>query len=113
MTFRLAALPSYLRGPPANATADPTLTPHPTIDMATLPTLTPLKPESVRAAHLARDCVRRRLNTTDGWLAQVVDPYNFSSQQVDGKSPEAESFVLMMEAAWRGWKDYILAEPSP
>ncbi|KAG9049183.1 hypothetical protein FS837_011002 [Tulasnella sp. UAMH 9824] len=112
VTFRLAALPSYLRGPPANATVDPTLNPHPMIDMATLPTLTPLKPESLQAAHLARDCIKRRLNTTDGWLAQVVDPYSFSKQQADGKSPEAESFVLMMEAAWRGWKDYILQEAN-
>lgn len=78
--------------------------------MATLPSLTPLKPESLQAAHLARDCIKRRLNTTDGWLAQVVDPYSFSKQQADGKSPEAESFVLMMEAAWRGWKDYITQE---
>lgn len=42
---------------------------------------------------------------TDGWLNNVVDPYawNVAGQQ----SPEAQSFVLLMEAAWRDWFTYV------
>jgi hypothetical protein len=39
--------------------------------------------------------------TSDGWLQPVVNPQSFSSLGSD--SPESESFVLLMEAAYRDW----------
>lgn len=38
---------------------------------------------------------------SDGWVAPVVNPYDWSAP--GSKSPEAQSFVLIMEAARRDW----------
>jgi hypothetical protein len=38
---------------------------------------------------------------SDGWVAPVVNPYDWYS--AGAKSPEAQSFVLIMEAARRDW----------
>lgn len=39
---------------------------------------------------------------SDGWLSPVSDPLTFT---VEGsESPEAQAFVLLMEAAWVDWK---------
>lgn len=40
--------------------------------------------------------------TSDGFLRPVVDPQNFV-QVGNGKSPEGESFVFLMEAAYKDW----------
>lgn len=37
----------------------------------------------------------------DGWLTPVVDPSSFG--EVGSKSPEAQAFVLMMQAGYRDW----------
>jgi hypothetical protein len=37
----------------------------------------------------------------DGWLTPVVDPSLFG--QSGSKSPEAQAFVLMMEASYQDW----------
>ena len=39
--------------------------------------------------------------TPDGWLRPVVNPYNVG--QEGERSPEAQAFVLLMQAAWRDW----------
>ena len=38
---------------------------------------------------------------TDGWLSPVVNPVSFG--EVGSKSPEAQAFVLMMQAGYRDW----------
>jgi len=38
---------------------------------------------------------------TDGWLSPVVNP--LSSGESGSKSPEAQAFVLMMQAGYRDW----------
>ncbi len=38
----------------------------------------------------------------DGWLTPVVNPNNVGNQ--GEKSPEAQAFVLMMQAAYNDWK---------
>jgi len=37
----------------------------------------------------------------DGWLSPVVDPWSFG--EVGSKSPEAQAFVLMMQAGYQDW----------
>ena len=37
----------------------------------------------------------------DGWLSPVADPSAFG--QSGSKSPEAQAFVLMMQAGYRDW----------
>jgi len=37
----------------------------------------------------------------DGWLSPVVNPVSFG--EVGSKSPEAQAFVLMMQAGYRDW----------
>jgi len=39
---------------------------------------------------------------SDGWLSPVSDPLTFTEE--GSESPEAEAFVLLMEAAWSDWK---------
>ena len=39
--------------------------------------------------------------TSDGWLAPVVNPRDFSVQ--GAQSPEGQAFVLMLQSAWRDW----------
>ncbi|KAG7448944.1 Six-hairpin glycosidase [Guyanagaster necrorhizus] len=42
----------------------------------------------------------------EGWLQDTVDPYTFTTATAaDGYSPEGQSFVILLAAAWR---DYIL-----
>ena len=40
---------------------------------------------------------------SNGWLTPVVNPISFAAQGSD--SPESESFVLLMESAYRDWVD--------
>jgi hypothetical protein len=37
----------------------------------------------------------------DGWLSPVVNPLSFG--EVGSQSPEAQGFVLMMQAGYRDW----------
>lgn len=37
----------------------------------------------------------------DGWLTPVADPTSFGES--GSKSPEAQAFVLMMQASYRDW----------
>ena len=39
--------------------------------------------------------------THNGWLEPVVNPYNYTLLGSD--SPEAQAFVVLMQAAWRDW----------
>ena len=39
--------------------------------------------------------------THNGWLTPVVNPYNYTQQGND--SPEAQAFVILMQAGWRDW----------
>ncbi|KAF7985410.1 hypothetical protein HWV62_5115 [Athelia sp. TMB] len=39
--------------------------------------------------------------TQDGWLTPVVDPYEYQYQ--GNESPEAQAFVMLMQAAYRDW----------
>lgn len=106
VTYRLATISSWLRGPNSQSTTDPTITDtQPAFDYSTLPALIQLNGASLQAAHKARDYIRNNVNTTDGWLGGVVDPYTFGSQGT--QSPEGQSFLLLMEAAWRDWRDSI------
>lgn len=41
--------------------------------------------------------------TTDGWLRPVVDPVNVGSRLENGRSAEAQAFVVMLHSAWRDW----------
>ncbi|KAG8899305.1 hypothetical protein FRC01_010592 [Tulasnella sp. 417] len=66
---------------------------------------------SIDAAVRARDLIRSRINPNDGWVDQVVDPYAWGSEGKE--SPEGQSFVLLMEAAWRGWRSYLDSVDSP
>jgi hypothetical protein len=40
---------------------------------------------------------------SNGWLTPVVNPNSFAGE--GSNSPESESFVLMMESAYRDWVD--------
>ncbi|KAJ3504288.1 hypothetical protein NMY22_g17976 [Coprinellus aureogranulatus] len=42
--------------------------------------------------------------TSDGWLRNVVDPVSIKERLGDGRSPEAQAFVVMMHSAWRDWR---------
>ncbi|KAG8847053.1 hypothetical protein FRB96_001703 [Tulasnella sp. 330] len=101
VTYRLASLPALLRGVSANATINPSVTS--TYDGPLNPLVT-LNATALDSAHKARDCVKDNLVTGDGWLNNVVDPYDFSTE--GSQSAEGESFVLLMEAAWRAWLAY-------
>ncbi|KAG2049356.1 Six-hairpin glycosidase [Suillus hirtellus] len=39
--------------------------------------------------------------TPEGWLTPVVNPYSYGAQGSD--SPEAQAFILELQAAWRDW----------
>ncbi len=39
---------------------------------------------------------------SDGWLSPVSDPLTFTDK--GSQSPEAQAFVLLMEAAWVDWR---------
>ncbi|KAG2088566.1 uncharacterized protein F5147DRAFT_726818 [Suillus discolor] len=39
--------------------------------------------------------------TPEGWLTPVVNPYSYGVQGSD--SPEAQAFILELQAAWRDW----------
>ncbi|KAG9041159.1 hypothetical protein FS837_012652, partial [Tulasnella sp. UAMH 9824] len=101
VTFRLASLPMILRGPQNDI--DPA--DRPAVDPSSLAHLVKLKQSSIDAAVRARDLIRSRINPDDGWLDQVVDPYDWGSP--GQQSPEGQSFVLLMEAGWRGWRNYL------
>jgi len=63
--------------------------------------LAALSPDASRyipAADKARQWVSSDLGG-DGWLKNVVNPYNFGEK--GSRSPEGQAFVLMMEAAYR------------
>lgn len=55
---------------------------------------------NVAAASAARAWVISQVGD-DGWLGSVVNPYNWHEE--GSKSPEGQSFVLMLEAAYRDW----------
>ncbi|KAG8996812.1 hypothetical protein FRB94_001350 [Tulasnella sp. JGI-2019a] len=100
VTYRLAALPVFLRGASVNATINPTVQ---STYSGPLNPLTSLSATALNSAHKARDCVKANLNDS-GWLNNVVNPYDFSTE--GDQSAEGQSFVLLMEAAWRAWFDY-------
>ena len=55
---------------------------------------------NVVAAEKAREWMVSQVGS-NGWLNNVVDPYDW--HQPGGKSPEGQSFVLMLHAAYRDW----------
>lgn len=56
---------------------------------------------NVIAAAKARAWVISKIDA-DGWLNNVVDPYDWHRQ--GSHSPEGQSFVLMLQAAYRDWR---------
>ena len=38
---------------------------------------------------------------SSGWLTPIIDPYDIGTQA--SQSPEAQAFVVMMQAAWTNW----------
>ncbi|EAU81654.1 hypothetical protein CC1G_02670 [Coprinopsis cinerea okayama7 len=42
--------------------------------------------------------------TTDGWLRPVVNPVSIREVLDNGRSSEAQAFVVMMHAAWEDWR---------
>lgn len=58
-------------------------------------------------ANKAYDYVQDNLDES-GWVISAVDPYTFTTQLTSGQhSPEAQAFVLMLEAARRDFVDYV------
>lgn len=57
---------------------------------------------NVAAAEKGREWVIAQIGS-DGWLRNVVDPYDWHKEQSAGQSPEGQSFVLMLQAAYRDW----------
>lgn len=52
----------------------------------------------------ARKFVRERVSTETGWLDGAVDPYKFNVPTEEGQySPEAQAFLLVLEAARRDY----------
>ncbi|KAJ3505924.1 hypothetical protein NLJ89_g7157 [Agrocybe chaxingu] len=50
----------------------------------------------------------RRSVDTNGWLQNVVNPITFHDPLPAGEhSPEGQAFVLLLQASWRAFSDYI------
>jgi len=71
VAYRVAALPTYLRGPNSRSTEDPSITnTQPAINATSLAPPATLTDASILAAHRARDFVKNNLNDTDGLADQ-------------------------------------------
>lgn len=60
--------------------------------------------QNIQAAIKARELVMASLDK-DGWLTHVVDPLDWHS--AGQKSPEAQAFVITLEAAYRDWQSVV------
>lgn len=66
----------------------------------------------VANANSAYDFVHRNIDD-DGWLRNTVDPLVFYAlSKPDNPSPEAQSFVLLMEAARRDFRVWVESEAT-
>ncbi|KAM0747198.1 hypothetical protein T439DRAFT_328960 [Meredithblackwellia eburnea MCA 4105] len=55
----------------------------------------------INTAEKVRQAVNSAATSNSGWLNPVVDPLVWNQQST--KSPEAEAFVIMLQAAWRDY----------
>jgi hypothetical protein len=54
------------------------------------------------------DCINRRA----GVIAPVVNPLDERQRTpLDGVSPEAQAFVVLLQAAWRDWSLHVFGSP--
>lgn len=53
-------------------------------------------------AHRAREAIHRNINS-EGKLLKVCSIHD--ERQMRGESAEGQAFVVLMEAAWRDWKE--------
>ncbi|KAF9647034.1 Six-hairpin glycosidase [Thelephora ganbajun] len=66
----------------------------------------------ISSANAAYDFVHRNIDN-DGWLRNTVDPLTFyTPSSSDQPSPEAQSFVLLLEAARRDFQDWVDSEAT-
>ncbi|TNY22328.1 Six-hairpin glycosidase [Rhodotorula diobovata] len=59
----------------------------------------------VETASTIRSAVNGKINQSTGWVSPVVNPLSFKAQS--SASPEAEAFLLLLEAAWRDYYSSI------
>lgn len=58
----------------------------------------------IAAADRALALIKQNVNS-DGWLLHTVDPETFNTPSKSGQfSPEGQSFVLLLHAAWRDYQ---------
>jgi hypothetical protein len=57
--------------------------------------------ESARQELFGRNSTDELKHFDNGWLTPVVNPYDVGSQ--GSQSPEAQAFVLELQAAWKEW----------
>ncbi|GAA5988508.1 hypothetical protein JCM10908_003595 [Rhodotorula pacifica] len=65
----------------------------------------------VSKADTVRTAVFAAVSSSTGWVASVVDPLSFKAQA--SESPEAEAFVLLLQAAYRDYLASPAATASP
>lgn len=63
-----------------------------------------LSTSTIQQAESTRAAIYTHISASTGVLSPVVDPLSYGNQ---GRttSPEGQAFVLLMEAAWRDWKE--------
>ncbi|KAL0949131.1 hypothetical protein HGRIS_009215 [Hohenbuehelia grisea] len=62
-----------------------------------------LIPKATRALKLIKDSIDE-----EGWLQNTVDPLTFHTPSLPGEhSPEGQAFVLLLDAAWRAYVNFI------
>ncbi|ORY45851.1 Six-hairpin glycosidase-like protein [Leucosporidium creatinivorum] len=65
-----------------------------------------LSNSTLSAAEATRSALYLHISSSTGILSPVVDPLSYGSElSASSTSPEAEAFVLLMESAWRDWKE--------
>jgi rhamnogalacturonyl hydrolase YesR len=63
---------------------------------------------AVTKMNSVEDCINRRT----GVVASVVNPLDESQRMpLDGVSPEAQAFVMLLQAAWRDWSLHVFGPP--
>jgi len=63
-------------------------------------------------ANAAYDFVRSNIDS-DGWLRNTADPLTFYTPSSSSEpSPEGQSFVLLLEAAQRDFKDWVESDAT-
>lgn len=63
-----------------------------------------LSTSTISQAEATRVAIYNHVSASTGVLSPVVDPLSYG-QQGRTTSPEGQAFVLLMESAWRDWKE--------